>query len=256
MNEKNGIFEIDLPKLALAYLRRWWLILFAAVIFAGGALAYTYYRITPLYRAGTTIYVNNLKEGVTVDSVSTSNLNASQQLVSTYINIVKSDRVIDKVVRALDNEYSAAQISGMLSAKQLGETEIFAIYITGPIPEETARIANVMAGIVPTEIGELIEGSSARVIDTAKIPTMRYSPSYRRNTMIGAIGGAVLAVAFITVLFLLDARIKDEEDIAALFEYPILGQIPEFISYSKSSPYGYGTDEKNPEDQTSEEVQQ
>ena len=40
------------------------------------------------------------------------------------------------------------------------------------------------------------------------------------------------------ILFLLDVRIKDEEELTALFDLPVLGQIPEFVSASKAPSYG------------------
>lgn len=243
MNERNEGLGIDLQKLLMAYLHKWWLILLAAVLMAGAALAYTYYCVTDLYQAYTTIYVNNVKEGEKVESVSTGNLSASTRLVSTYINIVKSDRVMDKVSSELKGDYSTAALKGMVSAQQVGATEIFAIYVTGPVPEESARIANVLADVVPEEIGALIEGSSARVIDTAKVPSARYSPSYQKNTLLGGLIGAVIVLAYLTLRFLLDVRIKDEEELAALFGLPVLGQIPEFVSAVKAPTY-YSVDTK------------
>lgn len=238
MNERNEGLGIDLQKLLMAYLHKWWLILLAAVLMAGAAFAYTYYCVTDLYQAYTTIYVNNVKEGEKVESVSTGNLSASTRLVSTYINIVKSDRVMDKVSSELKGDYSTAALKGMVSAQQVGATEIFAIYVTGPVPEESARIANVLADVVPEEIGALIEGSSARVIDTAKVPSARYSPSYQKNTLLGGLIGAVIVLAYLTLRFLLDVRIKDEEELTTLFDLPVLGQIPEFVSASKAPSYG------------------
>ena len=55
-----------------------------------------------------------------------------------------------------------------------------------------------------------------------------YSPSYQRNTLLGGAIGIMLAVAFVTLSFLLDVRIKDEEDLTQLFTIPVLGQIPSF----------------------------
>ena len=61
MNERNDVIEIDLQKLLMAYLRRWWLIVLSALIVAGGALAYAYFLVDDLYQASATIYVNNIK---------------------------------------------------------------------------------------------------------------------------------------------------------------------------------------------------
>ena len=238
MNEKNGAVEIDLQKLLLVYLRRWWLIALSALIVAGGSLAYAYYLVEEMYQASSTIYVNNIKEGITVDSVTTSNLSASQQLVSTYISIVKSDRVLSKVAEQLDNRYTVNNLKGMVTASQIGDTGIFSINVVSADPQEAAEIANTFAEVVPNVIGAIIEGSYARVLDIAKAPTQRYSPSYTKYTAMGGLIGGLLAALYLTIRYLLDVRIKDEEELTALFDLPVLGQIPEFVSASKAPNYG------------------
>ena len=244
---RDDVLEIDLQKLLMAYLRKWWLILLCGLVVAGGALLYTVKFITPLYQASVSVYVNNGSNNQPVDYVTSSNLDASQKLVNTYINIAKSDRVLDLVAEKLNGDYTVKELREMFSAAQVDKTEIFRIYITSPSPEEAARVANVMAEVAPGEISNLIEGSSARIIDYAKVPEQRHSPSYRKNTMMGGLIGCVLAVAYLTVLFLLDVRIRDDEDLTSLTDLPILGQIPNIdaIKDSDRKKYGYETEERS-----------
>ena len=51
--------------------------------------------------------------------------------------------------------------------------------------------------------------------------------------------GVVLAVAYLTVNFLLDVRIKDEEDLNMLFDVPVLAQIPAFLGDRNKQHKGY-----------------
>ena len=246
IDERNEGLEIDLHKLIMAYLRKWWLILLCGVVLAAGAWVYTAKCITPLYRAEVSVYVNNIRSNQQIDYLSESNLAASQRLVNTYMNIVKSDRVLNKVSESLGSGYTTESLRLMLSSSQVDETEIFKIYIRHPDPQEAARVANLLAEIAPDEISALIEGSSARVIDYAKVPVEPYTPSYKKNIFLGGMVGCVLAAAYITLQYLLDVRIKDDEDLAAIAEYPILGQIPVITATGtaagkKKRVYGYQT---------------
>ena len=148
-----------------------------------------------MYQSSVSVYVNNARNNQTVDYVTSSNLDASQKLVNTYINIAQSDRVLELVSERLDGVYSVKELREMLTASQVNDTEIFKLYITSPDPEEAARVANVMAEVAPREISDLVEGSSARIIDYAKVPESRYTPSYSKNTVIGGLIGCVLAAA-------------------------------------------------------------
>ncbi len=240
-NNRDQTVEIDLLKLLGAYLRRWWLIVLCGVLVAAGAYVYSAKFITPMYRAGVTIYVNNSSSGERVDSISSGNLSVSQQLVSTYVNIIKSNTVLEKVIESAHLNCTPEQLRKMMSTEQLAKTEMFKVYITSPDPEQAAYIANAMAEVAPAQIGEFVEGSSTKIIDYAKVPTGRSSPSFRKNTMIGGVVGVALALIYLTLYYLLDVRIKEEADLSAISDYPVLGQIPEFSQLgSRSGKYGYG----------------
>jgi len=231
--------EIDLGKLLLVYLENWWLFLLCGVLVATLSLAVTRFAITPMYRTNVMIYVNNTRAGEKVDVISGSNLSASQQLVNTYVNIIKSETVLSKVVETGELVYTTEDVREMMTTSQVEDTELFEVHITHEDPEMAAHIANVIANVAPGEIETFVEGSSTKIIDFAKVPEERYSPSYRVNTMIGGVIGCALALAYVTLRFLMDVRIKDEDDLNQLFEYPILGQVPAFDK-ADSGRGGYG----------------
>ena len=237
--KENSGMELDLLELLFVYLNKWWLIAICAVLGAAIMLAYTILFVTPMYRASVKIYVNNSKSQQNLESVSGSDLSASTRLVKTYIAIAKSDRVLSKMADELGDEYTIGEVGGMISAQQVDETELFAVYASSSDPEEAAAVANAAAKVIPEEMAAIIEGSSAQVIDYAQVPTSRYTPSYTRNTMIGGAAGVLLALIYITIVSLMDIRIKSEEDISNLCDYPLLGLVPEFSALSRKSGYAY-----------------
>lgn len=229
----NGAMEIDLWELALLYLRRWRLLAVCCILAAALALAYTLGCVTPLYRASITVYVNSVKNSQQIDYVSASNLATSQQLVNTYVNIIRSDTVLEKVIEQAELSCTAKDLRAMMTAEQVDETELFTVYISHPDPEMAAKIANAVAQVAPGEIEGFVDGSSTKIIDYAKVPQARYSPSYKKNVLLGGMLGGVLAVAYVTAAHLLDVRIKREEDLERLFDLPVLGQIPAFEDEKK-----------------------
>ncbi|MGI6498418.1 MAG: YveK family protein [Oscillospiraceae bacterium] len=225
--------EFDIRKLFRFYLKKWWLILLCGALLACAAYFYTANFVTPLYQASVTIYVNNTKSGQ-VDSITGSSLTASQQLVSTYINMIRSDTVLDKVVDSLGEGYSASYIRSAMSAQQVDNTELFYVIISGPDPERIALIANTVAEIAPREIESFVDGSSTKIIDYAKVPSRSYYPSYGGNTQLGGLVGCLLAVMFLTLHHLLDVKLDTEEDFEQMFDIPVLGSIPIFYPNEKN----------------------
>lgn len=240
MEMRTGELEINLLELVMYCLRKWWVIAIFVVVAFFASLFYTISFVTPMYRASISIYVNNTKGAENLDNLSSADLSAAQRLVNTYISIAKSDRVLDKLAEALDGKYATEELKGIISAEQMNGTEIFYIHAVCDEPKEAARIANAAAMVAPVEISNLIEGTSARVIDSATVPTDRYSPSYSKAGIIGVIVGVALALTLLVLLFLQDTHIKSENDLTELFSVPILGRIPEFgENYTDRHPYDY-----------------
>ena len=228
--------ELDLREVFSALVRKLWLIVLCAVLAGAAALVYTASFVTPLYQASISIYVNNSNaEGK--GGISSSDLATSQKLVDTYINILKSDTVLDKVADAVDGEVTAKEIRKMIESEAMGNTEVFQVQIANADPKLAAEIANAIATVAPTEIAKIVDGSSARIMDYAKVPEEPYTPSFIKNTVLGACVGILVVVLVIVLQVLLDVRIKSEADLRKISDAPVLGVIPDYDLDYKSGGY-------------------
>lgn len=238
-------FELDIKRLVLELLYKSWIIILAAVIFAGGAYAYAKTKLAPKYTASVSLYVSNYDSEVNtgIKKVNSSDLYTSQTLVQTYLEFLTTDKVLDEVAAQLGGNYDSSQLRGMMSAGVMNDTEIFKVSITSPVPEEAMQIANIVADMAPEVITNYIEGSSVKVVDYAKIPTTRSFPVYRKYLMMGFVAGGGLAGLIIILMVLFNSKIATEEDIQKLFTAPVIGKIPNFEQRQApyaSNKYGYG----------------
>lgn len=234
---ENSI-ELNLRELISVIVRKLWLIVLSAVLVGAIAYVYTVKFVTPLYKTSVTIYVNNTiygeKEGITSNDLTTS-----QKLVATYVQVVKSESFMEKVVQAVDNKITTSQLSADMTAKSLGTTEMFIVTISNADPVLAAEIANVLADLAIVEVPKIADGSSARVVDYAKVPTSPYSPSYTKNVTLGACIGAALVIILLVIQMLMDLHVKGEEDLRRYSDAPVLGHIPHYDAAAKSSGYEY-----------------
>lgn len=244
--------EINILALGKSLLRKAWLIVLCAVIFGIGGYIYTAKCVDPMYKSSILIFVNNSAKSDNNDNISSSDLATSQRLVKTYIIILRSDPVMEKVAanlkRSTGVELSGAAINGMLSAGAENDTEVFRVSVSNTDPVLAAQVANSVAAVAPKEIESVIIGSSAKVVQQATVAGAPYSPNKTRQAAIFAIIGAVLAVAFVLIREFMDVRIKSEEDLAEICDAPILGFIPDLGSES-SNKYNY-----TPQTEKNEEV--
>ena len=227
MYQKEDELEIDLGKLLHYYLEHWVSLLISGVGCALVALLITMFLITPQYRASVTVYVNNTKSTQSIEAITGTNLSAVQQLVNTYVNIIKSNTVLKDVIEKGRLEYTPAQIRDMMTASQIADTEMFTVTISHPNPEMAVKIADSIAYVAPKRISSFVKGSSTEIIDYAEMPTAPYTPSYPKNIVLGGLLGGIVMGAILTFRFLFDMRIKTDEDIVAYLKIPVLGVIPE-----------------------------
>ncbi len=221
--------ELDIRNLFVEILRKWWLIFLTAVLFMIGTIAYTYFYVTPMYTSTTDIYVYNPDRSGTV---TTNDLNTSAALVPTYVEILKSNDVIEAVrVHLLEEDglnYSAAAIRASLSFSLIKDTEIFKLSSTTTDPEHSAKIANAMFEIGRSFLIDITQAGDVKQINKGQVPLSRSSPSFRMNAVLGALVGAVLMLAILVFLMLLDTRIKSVDDLTSSVDLPIMGMIPNY----------------------------
>lgn len=236
--------EINLTEMLAAIVRKIWLVVIFAVVVGVIALVYTKNFVTPMYRSSVTIYVNNKNAANIVEGVTASDLQTSQKLVNTYIKILSSNTVLEKVADTVEQksniQITAGEIRRKMAASAMGETEVFQVFINDANPETAAIIANAIADVAPDEIAYFVEGSSTKIVDYAKVASAPYSPNTMKNTMFGVLSGACLAVVIIVLQTLLDVRIKGEEDLAAISGVPVLGTIPD-LAMDSEDQYGYNS---------------
>lgn len=229
----NNEESIDLRKLLIAVVRRAWAVILAALIGAGAAFLGTTYFITPKYRASALFYVNG--NTLSVGSVSLGDISLAKSLVDSYIVILKSRESLNAVIDYAGLNYTYGQLNGMISANAVNETEIFQVSVTSSDPQEAEKIANAVAYILPKRISGIIEGTEAKVVDYAVAPSAPFSPNYSRNTVLGFLAGAALAVAAIVVLELLDNTIRSGEDLITVTTLPVLANTPDMSLLAKKS---------------------
>ena len=240
----NGEMEIDLQRLGKALLNKSWLIGLVAVVFAVTAFIGTHLFVTPLYKAATMFYVNNSSIDVgdiSLSGITTGDISASKNLVNSYIVILRTRETLNEVIDYADVDLSYSQIRGMISAASVNGTEIFQVVVTSDDPEEAKAIADAIAYLLPKRIGSIIEGTSAKVVDSAVVPGSPSSPNYTNNAMKGFVIGLVLVAGLVILRELLDITIRKEEDILQSCSHPVLAAVPDMETQSKGGNYyGYG----------------
>lgn len=189
------------------------------------------FLITPTYEAQTQLYVNNLSNSG--GSVTVGELTAAQNLIDTYVVILNSRNTLTDIIRTAEVDYTPAQLEKMITAGSVNNTEVLYVTVTSENPSEAAKIAGVIAELLPTRIAEVVQGSSVYSLELPEQPTKPSAPNISRYTAIGALIGLLLSCVIVVVVELRDNKIRDEDFLTQTYDIPVLSAIPELLEKEK-----------------------
>lgn len=232
--------QIDLYRVAKGLIQKFWVLLLCCLL--GGLIGFCWssYLMTPLYEAKALMYVNNsaISVGNTTLSLSSQDLSAAQSLVDTYEVILNSRNTLEDVIEQKDLPYTYDELKDMIETDAVNSTEVFSITVTSPKPKEAEEIANAIAKILPDKIGDIIEKSSAKVVDYAVVPAVKSSPNIAAYTIAGALIGLILSALGVSIAESRNDQIKSAADLEQRYpDVPVLASVPDLAS--KKAGYGY-----------------
>lgn len=199
------------------------------LIFSICSFFITKFFIPKSYTATISLYVEttsdeNEKVGTNIVSEQTY----AQNLVATYIKMLNTNTFYSELSETLDNKYTAKELSRMVSFIGDDETEIFEAKVVTNSPSESKKIADTVGEIAPKTISRLKSKATLKIVDYAQQPDVPSSPSTTKNVMFAFIIGLALSLAISFLRSFLDKKIKYNEDMTMLGEFPILAAIPKF----------------------------
>lgn len=226
--------EINLVEIINMFLRKWWLII--TLMFVGGTAAYMYTDlfVDPTYKSDGSFYVNCETERVDVNEITSSGqLNSNSRLAMSCAEILTRrsflERVAEQLNDDLDTTYSWSNIKSMLTVAPVNETELLELTLVGTDRNQLPTILNYIMDLAPETVMQVINGGSLESVDRpAEVPT-RVGPNITKNTLIGVIGGLVVAALIIFLIELFDTHIKASDEIKSKYKEPVLGEIPTLI---------------------------
>lgn len=242
--ERNEELEIDLQRLFAALIKRSWMIVLASVLCGLLSFGITHYLITPEYESTAMFYVNNgsLSVGSASINLSSSDLSVSKSLVDSYIVILKTRETLEDVADYAEVDIPYDELKEMIHAAAVNSTEIFEVVVTSTDPAQAEDIADAISYILPRRISDIVEGTSAEIVDQAVLPSRPSSPNIMKNTALGLILGFVLCAGAICIYEIFNITIRSEEDVEQCCSYPVLTVVPDMRGPSKGGYYRYSYD--------------
>lgn len=216
-NEEAGIDLIEILNLLL---RKWWLILLSLAVGVCAAFGYTKICVTPLYQASSMIYVLGTQGGESI------NINLSRQLTSDFITLSKSRPVIEDAINRVNLDMTYEEVAGMISVENPTDTSMLKTTVTSADPQLAKSLSNAMSDTLAERIQEVMGKDKPSTVEKAIEPKYPVTPNTTKNMIVGGLLGAVLMMGILVLLFLMDDRIKNQDDVERYLQLNVLASVP------------------------------
>lgn len=223
MNSQNDEIEIDLREIFLLILHHFPAVLAAAAAGAFLAGLISVYALTPMYTSTAKMYILTNSDSM----VSLADLQMGSSLANDYEELIKSRPVVETVAENLNLDITYRELLSMVSITNPDNTRIIRIQIDYPDPVAAKKIANEFVCVAQKQISQIMKIEEPTVVEEAVEAEGQSSPNNKRNILIGALLGLILAVGFLATRYILDDTVKNADDVEKLLGLNTLASVPE-----------------------------
>lgn len=229
----------------------WLICVLVAGLFATGAFFFSRYNYAETYTSRAQLMVRFSEEDQSSSASSAvQGMTYAQKILNTYVSILqKSNDFQDYLKQSYLLKYDETSFPRYTVSFTTGtETQLIDVSVTAYQPEYAYRVCETFVECAPKYIADRTgKADELFITDNATEPKApSNSDNSARNTVVAALLGFLLPFAVTVVVDLFDVRIMTAEDLRTTYNYPILGEIPDFdrsgSGKSRGRGRGYGYD--------------
>ena len=205
--------ELDLKDLFNMFWTRKFEIILIVIIAVVVGFIYSYVLVKPEYKSTTSILLAKSNAAQSGDGTITSTeITLNQKLVSTYSDLIKTDKVLTQVINNLKIDKTVENLKKNIQVTAKDDTEIIAISVTDADSEMARKIANEAAQVFITQIAQQYYNmDNVYVVDEAKAESKPYNINHTKDLIIFAAAGFVIACIYVLIANMLDTTVKSKK---------------------------------------------
>lgn len=216
--------EINLMEFFDYYLARIVYVIATVLAFVLLGSIYSFVIKKPLYQSSTTVVLARSNDDT--QKYTQSDVLLNQNLVPTYSNIIKSRSVLRQVINNEKLDYTADELSNLITVSSVENTEIIKVTVKNQDRELAKKIANGIVPVFTNKVQGFYNIDNVSVLDTAELASRPCNINYPKDLVIFIMLGFVLSSGVIFVIYYFDTTIKNTSDIEDKLKLTVLGTVP------------------------------
>lgn len=216
--------ELDLKDMLSYFINKKVYVIFITLLALLIGIIYITIIQKPMYKSDTTILLTKEYDN---SSITSNDIALNQKLVDAYRVIIKSRKVINKVITNLNLEYDFKELYNNISVESINDTEIIKITVYNKSNILACNIANEIANVFNSEIVRLYDIQNIGVVDEAEIEEVPYNVSIIKHLLLATFIGLILGLGIVFTMYYFDNTVKSAEEVENKLGLPIIGTIPQ-----------------------------
>lgn len=242
METINTTRELSLKDLWNIFTQRFFLMVLAAAVAIAGMFLISKISFTPRYESTATLYILNQNESESMSYTSES-FSLALKVVSDCDYLLKSHAVLDAVIDELALDTTYEQLYRTITTSNPENTRILEVTAEAASPQGAKEIVDAICSIGPEKIRDAMGFDQVNLYEYGILETEPCNrPGILAYLLAGFIAAALVYAVFL-LGFLMDDRIRTEEDVRRYLGLSILGAIPNANDTQKKG-YGYAYQSK------------
>ena len=201
------------------------LILSVTILAAALSWGFSSFVMPRKYEASVNMIVNTRTEIVGV--VTSDSISSAQDLVDTYAIIIKSNKVLNKVIDQLGLSMSYEELSKLISVDPIRNTQVMKIAAQCADADQAALIVQTISEIAPSIVADAVEAGSCKVVSDVYSSANPVSPDIPRNILLASALAFIAVCALVVLRELFNDYIVDDADLEKKLGISVLGVIPD-----------------------------
>lgn len=234
-NQSNNMKVIALSDLWGIFLHRLWIILLVTILAVAVVFTSVSMTFVPKYNSVATLYI--LQQSQTNPDKDYEDFNLALKVVNDCTHLIKSHSVLDEVIRNLNLSIPYKELYNSITITNPTDTRILEVAVESSTPHSAKIIVDEICTVGTWKITEAMGFEQVNFYEKGVINT---NPCNEPSTLLFVIIGfiaAILTYSIFLISYILDDKIRTDEDIKNYLGLSILGDIPNFDN-TKKKKYG------------------
>ena len=221
--ERSKGLEINIFAFLRLVVKKLWIVIALAVVFAVGAAGLISLVKTDTYTSKISFVVNTLNESAQANN---SDVSASINIATTYKYILESRAVIEEAVKGCEVPVTYEEVADSMTVVAIASSSVIEMTITTESAEKSYAVAKSIVQNYDGIVSEIYANAHLNICD---YPVKADLPDSNSLTAIAIVLGAVLGLAIgiiiILIYYIVTDTIRDVDEVGRKLNLNVLGSL-------------------------------